>query len=484
MARSPIQKPVTQVSPPISAEPNSWVCERCLADPYLHTIGASSPIQRRCISCGDVRGGLTIDDVAERVEQMLSAYYHQAPNEPEGYEYYLAREAGYWEPPGAPLSTLLEEELQTSDAVALAICDRLSEREGGHRFIAEGGEPAYGADQHYVLSGLFPDLRQHEAFWAFEQRLRYEARHFHPESRAILNSIFQSVDQLTTDDGRPVVVVAEPGTALARLHRGRVFQSDEALERALIAPDQELGSPPKEVTRAGRMNPSEVSMFYGATTTQTALAEVRAPAHARVLIGQFELLRPVRLLDVGALKSVLVDGSKFDPAHQVLGRHALLLQTVSWRISQPVLPDHQQGAYLVTQAIADFLAYECTPAFDGMIYPSTQTVDAGQNVVLFHPAARCEATPPAPGSHLSASLTMDTEDGPEPDYTVWVRANDPRAAPPASHAHSSAPDDHRVSTLRLMRETLMVHHVVPVEVHTEAHPVTEHHSDAAQVPSF
>ena len=422
----PSSRDAKQAESPQDSMP--WVCASCLEDPYLHHLAASSHSKHVCLGCGRVRKGMSLDDLATRVEEMVSAYYHPAPNEPEGIDYFAVRETGYWEPPGEMLSDILVDELGTSETIALALCDALTEREGGHHHVASGGELFYLPDQHYVIGGLFPDIARHEAFRAFEHRLRYEARLFHPESRAVLASIFDSVDQLHTLKGAPVVVVVQPGAPLARLYRGRVFQSDAGLRRALIDPDRELGSPPAEVARAGRMNAANVSMFYGATTGQTALAEVRAPAHARVLRGEFELLRSVRLLDVDALTSVLVHGSKFDPAHQVLGLHALLLQSVSRRISQPVLPDHQEGSYLVTQAIADYLAYECSPPFDGMMYPSTQTVDGGVNIVLFHPSARCAVQDHAPGVYLDAELESQTGNGPEPDYTVWAIANDPRAA--------------------------------------------------------
>jgi hypothetical protein len=254
------------------------------------------------------------------------------------------------------------------------------------------------------------------------------------------------------------------------------------LERALAAPESELGSPPAALARAGRMNVDNVSVFYGASTTQTALAEVRAPAFSRVLVGGFDILRPLRLLDVAALTAVLVQGSKFDPLHHVLGRQAELLQTVSRRISQPVLPDHQHESYLVTQAIADFLAYECSPPFDGLIYPSTQTVDEGENIVLFHGAARCEVPAPMANVSVRADLELETEDGPEPDYVVWRVSNDLRTAPPP--APQPAPPDARPVTLRLRRETLAVHHVRPAEVNTQVHPVRWHDYDAGQTLDF
>ena len=63
------------------------------------------------------------------------------------------------------------------------------------------------------------------------------------------------------------------------------------------------------------MNAQGISVFYGASDLATALAEIRPPVGSRVLVGKFDLARPVRLLDVEALRSVYVGGSIFDPAY-------------------------------------------------------------------------------------------------------------------------------------------------------------------------
>ena len=458
------------------------VCAACLNEPFLHHLAASGPSRKTCIGCGRKRIGMLVEELVTRVEAMLGVYYHPAPNEPEGLEYLAYREGGYWEPPGERLCDLLAHDLGAQAPVVEAVCAGLAEREGGHRHVIEGGELYFRPEQHFVLRSLSPDPDQQEAFLAFQHRLQYEARLFHPESRALLASIFGGVDKLVTDSGAAVVVDVPPGHALGRLHRARVFQSDVELKRALVAPERELGPPPPARARARRMNAANVSVFYGASTSQAALAEVRPPAHSRVLVGEFEVVRSVRLLDVAALLAVLVEGSKFDPAHQILGRHAVFLQVVGRRISKPVLPDHQDGAYLVTQAIADFLAYECSPPFDGMIFPSTQSVDEGVNVVLFHGAARCEVPERPANVTMDADLESDTEDGPEPDYVVWCVSNDPRRA--TSPLEADATPDARPVTLRLRCETLAVHHILRTEVTTIPHPVRWHKYDASEPSEF
>jgi len=49
------------------------------------------------------------------------------------------------------------------------------------------------------------------------------------------------------------------------------------------------------------MNARGVSVFYGAIDPRVALAEVRPPVGSRVAVARFEIIRPLRLLDLNAL---------------------------------------------------------------------------------------------------------------------------------------------------------------------------------------
>ena len=67
-----------------------------------------------------------------------------------------------------------------------------------------------------------------------------------------------------------------------------------------------------------------------------ALAEVRPPVGSRAVVGEFELLRTVKLLDVSALETVYFQGSVFDPAFAGQQSLARFLGRSSDRITMPV----------------------------------------------------------------------------------------------------------------------------------------------------
>jgi len=120
-----------------------------------------------------------------------------------------------------------------------------------------------------------------------------------------------------------------------------------------------------------------------------------------VLIGHFQVLRNLRLLDIEALRLVeAANGSVFDPDYIHRLRRAAFLRSLSDRMARPVMPDDRALDYLPTQAIADFLANALDTPLDGILYPSVQVgfpASSGavfarrrsrRNVVLFHKAAR------------------------------------------------------------------------------------------------
>ena len=62
------------------------------------------------------------------------------------------------------------------------------------------------------------------------------------------------------------------------------------------------------------MNAKGVPVFYGAVDSEIAIAEVRPPVGSHVVVGVFEVVRPLRLLDIEKLILIDGDGSLFDPA--------------------------------------------------------------------------------------------------------------------------------------------------------------------------
>jgi len=301
----------------------------------------------------------------------------------------------------------------------------------------------FGPDTRFVKN-ISASAWDFERGWnLFESSLKTETRYFNKSAEHLLTSIFEGIHGYYTRLGRSAILEAGPRTDLTRLYRAREFQSERELREAIKRPDLEVGPPPTARAVAGRMNAAGIAVFYGATDPDVALAEVRPPVGCKVLIGCFEIIRPLKLLDLSALNDLRDDeGSLFDELYRRRIKRAKFLRGLSWRLSKAVLPNDQPTEYLPTQAIADFLASaECPPLpLDGIVYPSVQAGYPGPggqkngllgmhrkehfNVVLFHKAAHVQPLDNGEDINVSDdSLYMVPgylNDGPDVQYTVWI----------------------------------------------------------------
>lgn len=458
------------------------VCDDCIGEEYLADLITRTGVQAGCYYCSNDGQTITIEQLSEHVERALDQHYVRTASEPEGYEYYLQRETGNWDRSGEPVTDVITQVLDADEAIAEDVREVLDEKTSDWDSLTCGEEQPFSDETHYAETTSVDHAYISEAYQQFETMVIEQARYFSPENRRFLGSLFGQLEGLRTHDGRPVLVGAGPGLPIASFFRARVFQDDTPLKRALAAPDQELGPPPPRLGRAGRLNAAGVSLFYGADTAEVALAEVRPPVGSRVLMARFELLRPVRLLDIDALKSLLVEGSLFDPEHLGRLKHAAFLKSFSRRFTQPVMPDHEAFEYIPTQAVADYLANELDPVLDGILYASPQSALAGKNVALFHRSSRVERRITPEGMTTTVWFGHQTEDDYEIDYTVFEEVPAPVAPAPAPPPMVRLPNfmwddpptdpDARAPALRIALDSIEVRHIEAVTLCGEPHKVS------------
>lgn len=467
------------------------ICERCVGEDYLRADIQGNGADDECSYCGKHARTITIGDLADHVATALEQHYYRTSDEPEGVDYLLAKE-GLWEREGEPIVYVISEMAQVDEEPASDVREVLAERAYDFDEAAAGMEGPYDEEAQYVEG----PVRDHElqAQWSYFQKgLQTESRFFNRDALATLESIFEGVKDHRAHDGKPVIVDAGPGLQLSALYRARVFQSDDQLGKAIARPDLELGPPPASAAVAGRMNAQGITVFYGATDPAVALAETRPPVGSKVLVGTFEIIRPLKLLDMEALSRVRVSGSVFDPTFLPALEKAKFLESVSHRIARPVLPDDAPFAYLVTQAIAEYLAGRDDPQIDGIIFPSVQS-GTEKNVVLFHKASRVAEFDIPRGTEIRAHTVHSTEEGPEPDYRVWeeVPPEDEKKEKtktplfdPAIFIASFAPTDNdaREPSLRVVIPSLRVHHVGSVTFSTFDFEVSRHRTEK-RTPRF
>lgn len=474
------------------------ICCDCIGDGYLRAQIKTADDLGRCDYCDsdEEMPTITIEELASEISAALERHYRRTDTEPDGLEYTMIKEGLMdWDRHGEPVAQVIAEAAMIRDEAAEHIRLVLEEENTDMERAQMGEEGPFDEDAHYEEAEI--DDIEFQAEWRqFERSLGTETRYFNRFAEAVLNLVFENIEGAKARRGRLIIRTAGPGTDLTALFRARVFQSDDRLEGAIKHPDQEVGAPPTSAAASGRMNARGISVFYGATDAAIALAEVRPPVGSRVVVGRFDILRPVRLLDVDALKSLMVEGSIFDPGHARRQERARFLRRLSARITMPVMPEDEGTRYLVTQAMADYLVSRSDLQLDGILYRSVQADVAGHNVVLFHRAARCEALVLPAGTELKASLHHHSEDGVEPDYWVWeeVPAPEKKKAKtddgfPAfdlllDHPLDRLTSDDRPSTLRIDTKSVTVHHVRAVSFQTDVHTVKRHRSEKRKTGEF
>ncbi|MDP2620585.1 MAG: RES family NAD+ phosphorylase, partial [Hyphomicrobiales bacterium] len=204
--------------------------------------------------------------------------------------------------------------------------------------------------------------------------------------------------------------------------------SPAELTDILKHPARQLGAPPSRRAQAGRMNAAGISVFYGAQDLDTCVAEVRAPVGSSVILGRFEFVRPVRLLDLDALAEIYVKASHFDPDFRELRGRAAFLSHLARTISRPVMPSDETFEYLPTQVVSEYLATRGKPPVDGMLFRSSQTGGKGRNLVMFNHASVAEQDDIPPNTEID--VYMDSGPPDDPDTSITVFENLPPEKPP------------------------------------------------------
>ena len=394
------------------------LCADCVGEAFFKGEISAKGTRRECAYCHSTCESFLVAEVSDDVERAFQDHFVRTPTEPDGYEAALLRdsESTYeWEREGEETVFAIMDAAGVSEAVARDIQRVLEDRHADFDAPLMGEETEFEAEARHAEKGPNDDIWQVE--WSqFEGSLKSQARFFNQAGARHLTSIFKDIETLETRQQRHVVVDAGPGTPLTGFFRARVFHTPDAIEQALVSPDLSLGPPPADRARAGRMNAHGISVFYGADDPAAALAEIRPPVGSWAAVARFDIIQPLRLLDLTALVDIKTHGSVFDLQYKhQLGR-AKFLGNLSQRLTLPVMPDDEPFEYLVTQAIADFLATDIHMSIDGILFPSVQVAGSAGNVVLFQKASSAERVALPGGTKVTADAGHATEDGWEFDF--------------------------------------------------------------------
>ncbi len=365
------------------------VCVACIEDLALRELVQAEGTKQNCVECGESNVAISIKDLASLIDPFIREHYRHGPFE---RRYGPADDDGYWEEQqGEDLSNVLQEVVGQYFDFNDVLVDTLIDNDPAD--ISDGDEPFYDSGISYVQTRVYVG-HLYEEWQAIRDELKTERRFFSDRARKFFDWLFEGVEDLwfyeeNQTPGTPLADLKKLGViqewaAGKALFRARRADTREDYTRLVLEPEIELAPPPSKFARAGRMNAEGVVIFYGGLDAETCLAEMRSSIGGYTVLGRFETTKPLRLLDFSRLDKAYWDGkalSYFQPDFNEQVTRRKFRRHLHRLISEPVIPGHEDE-YLITQVLAEFLAYVRNPNFDGLLFASTQ-YEEGTNVVLF-----------------------------------------------------------------------------------------------------
>lgn len=169
----------------------------------------------------------------------------------------------------------------------------------------------------------------------------------------------------------------------------------EVLYRSRICPDEkgfmrtEMGPPPDNRVKGGRVNPTGISILYLSDSRETTLYEIRAGVYDFVTIGRFKLqkdIEVINLADIDRISPFIGIDYGFDFAQYAMNIEHLKM--IAQEIAKPLRNDNVLD-YLPTQYISDYIR---SKGYDGIEYISTMCKN-GTNLAIFDPSLfKCTST--------------------------------------------------------------------------------------------
>lgn len=357
------------------------ICSGCLNDKYLikQLSFRSNGLKNICTNCSKNRKCIEYKVLARVLKNVIRDNFTVIPSDQSMYDidYYgnsLKR----------VIVDILGVELANLDEIINIICTP------NYTDVKNGDDRFFDNTNLFVKSDIFNDEFYHK--WDdLVKELKTSRRFFSDSARHLFQQIFEDVEsqysvKLTENvNGEGYEIIKEPivreipiGT---KIFRARKVDSFESAIKIAQDPQKELSPPPTIRAQQGRMNAKGVSVFYGALDTETCIAEMRSSIGNYLVLGAFTPIKALRILDFKRLESVASKISYFQPDAKFQFMRSNFLANLHSLISAPVVSGNEDE-YLITQVLAEYLAYVRDSNFDGISFESTQR-HGGTNIIIF-----------------------------------------------------------------------------------------------------
>ncbi len=287
-----------------------------------------------------------------------------------------------YEQNGEPYKDILINDLECDDTIVDALSEHLPDSSP-----YDGDEPFYDDCRNYepIADVNKREQAEEQERW-YEERYTYQWGKFCEEVQ-YKNRFFKVKEKLDSLFGKPEEYEKgkiRPLYSLdvgVRIYRGRQMDDDFTEETLNNNRAKELGAPPKNKTKAGRMNVEFIPAFYATFCEDTAIAEIRPSIGDTVAVGEFILKKSIKVFDFTAFSNVPHEDKNDCFRHT---RYDFIKQ-MRGEIGKPVSPFEKQREYIPTQMVAEYLReyFEC----DAVIFESSLSKDEAKdnrNIVILN----------------------------------------------------------------------------------------------------
>lgn len=380
-------------------------CAQCIREPFVHAEIRRTGTHARCYFCGKARRWtVPLGWLADRLDPVYRSVIGPARE-----DLTLAGGEMCWRTLGQPASAIATSLFRSADQrLGSMLVDLLAKRHAagtGNDSFDFYGDPA---GRYEILDGEGSDLNRR---WdRFCTAVKQERRFFNEAGAALIDEILRPLLNGDWPAGDAIRTIG-PGDPDRFIYRGRTANSVHESAAILRQPINQLAAPGPGQASAGRMNAAGISVFYGAFDADTCVAELRAPVGGSTLVGKFEIIRPLRVLDLARLELVKRHLSYFEPGYAQLRSYASFIAGFHDQVRRAVVPGRETLDYLPTQIVAEFLWSVIEPPFDGLVFGSAQVPETGRNIVLFPHAVAVEGASEETEREIEHSYTLEGAGG-------------------------------------------------------------------------
>ena len=168
------------------------ICHRCVPDTHLAQEVWSIGQLSQCSYCYESRNCVTMGTLADRIHDVISAYFMLTPNHPSDIEDFITIALGEdWERRGCTPQEIVHKVAGLNENIADEVVRLLS---AFHAYpnVKYGSEDPYGYEARYEEVG--PDAGPFWSMWnTVPESIRHQARFFNADAENALNGLFMDL---------------------------------------------------------------------------------------------------------------------------------------------------------------------------------------------------------------------------------------------------------------------------------------------------